>query len=77
MTSYLVQSFMASKFLWLLKFHSGCHGANLPYQQDFWLVPIVSGNLGTKYKLNMILNKELINVSVWFPWELSYHISKV
>ena len=25
----------------------------VPSQQDLWLIPIVSGNLGTKYKLNM------------------------
>ena len=32
----------------------------LPWQQDLWLMPIVSGNLGTNNKLNMTSNKEII-----------------
>ena len=33
----------------LLRFHSGYHG-----DLGRWLMPIVSGNLGTKFELNVI-----------------------
>ena len=46
---------LATEFdgLWLLRFHSGYHGDQDAIEQDLWRMPIVSGNLSTKYKLDM------------------------
>ena len=49
----------------------------LPKQQAMWLVPIVSGNLHSKYQLNMAQDKGVIEVSLWLPWQPSYYSNEV
>ena len=43
----------------------------LAQQQGMWLMPIVPSNLHTKYELDTTLDKEVIGVSLWLPWQLN------
>ena len=40
-------------------------------------MPIVSRDLLTKYELNRTLDKEVIDVSLWLPWQPSFHSNEV
>ena len=56
----------------LLMFHLGCHG-NCVTIATRWLADACHA----KYWLNMTEEKEVIKVSLWLPWQLSYHSNKV
>ena len=42
-----------------------------------WLMPIIAGNLQSKYKLNMALDKGVTEVSLGLPWQPCYHSNEV
>ena len=40
-------------------------------------MPIVPWNLYSKYELNKTKDKGISEVSLWLPWQLSYHSNEV
>ena len=40
-------------------------------------MPIVPGNLHSKYELNTAKDKGISEVSLWLPWQLSYRNNEV
>ena len=48
-------------------------GTELPQQRGMWLMPIIPRNLHSKYELNIIKDKEVVEASLWLPWQMSYH----
>ena len=40
-------------------------------------MPVVSRDLHTKYEINRTEDKEVIEVSLWLPWQLSFHSNEV
>ena len=40
-------------------------------------MPIAPRTFHTKYELNTTKDKIIIEVSLWLPWELSYHSNEV
>ena len=48
-----------------------------PWQQGVWLMPIIPRKVHTIYELNTTYEKGVIEVSLWLPWQLSYHRNEV
>ena len=59
----------------LLMFPSDCYG-NLVTMR-YVTVSIVSKDLHTKYELNTTKDKEVIEVSLWLPWQLNFQSNQV
>ena len=45
----------------------------LSHQQGMWLMPFITRVLHAKYDLNRTQDIEVIKVSLWLPWQSSYH----
>ena len=49
----------------------------LSQQQGMWLMPIITRILHAKYDLSNAQDIEVIKVSLWLPWQSSYHSNEV
>ena len=60
-----------------MRFHRGCHGNKVTIVMRYEAEPIVQMNLHTKHGLNKTSEERVIDVSLWLPWQQSYHSNKV
>ena len=58
-------------------YHCASMETYLSQQQGMWLMPIITRILLAKYDLNRTQDIEVINVSLWLPWQSSYHSNEI
>ena len=57
----------------LLRFHFGCHGNQVTIAMSYVADAYHPKEPHTICELNGSQNKGVIEVSLWLPWQLSYH----
>ena len=61
----------------LFRYHYSCHGNLVTIATRYVVVPIILRKCHTKYGLKRTKDKGVIDLSLWFPWQPSYHSNEV